>query len=129
MGKEKKTEEVVVPIEKTVKRPFMKALSMIAIPLSICVTLIGILMYMSFYMEVVTLAKEVTDEEWVEYGKDYKRESMSFYAGYKSYDDYVDRKWEEDYEKLPIAETICIGVGIGIVGIVSKKAYKAGQEE
>ena len=64
MGKKKKDEDVVVPIEKNVKRPFMKALSMIAIPLSICITLIGILMYMSFYMEVVTLAKEVTDEEY-----------------------------------------------------------------
>ena len=68
MSKKEKNNEIVSPIKKEVKRPLMKAISMIAIPLAITIFLALITIYLGYVAEVSEYANATT-EEWEEYRK------------------------------------------------------------
>lgn len=52
MNNEVDVNKIIEPMKKEVKRPVMKALSMILIPLSICLILIISCIYLSYYMKI-----------------------------------------------------------------------------
>ena len=127
--KEKNEEnEIINPIKKEVKRPIMKAISMIAIPLTIFFTLVVILIYWSFYTEVYRGAS-VTAQEWKEYMTASKT-SVGSYAGCSNYEEYKDNVWEEQgYSEIPFVPIVIVLIGLGTLGIIARKSYKEGQEE
>lgn len=93
-------EKVIKPIEKEVKRPMMKAIYKVAIPLSICILLALLTIYLGYVAEVSEEA-DTTPEEWEDMG----------------------------YNIVPFGPLIIGGIGLGVLGIVARNSYKKGQEE
>lgn len=119
-----KEEEIIKPIEKDVKRPFMRLLSKITIPLAI--TLLAIFMFLhSAYSWDLNLARTNTAEDWKNFSTAEEWE-VGDYAGCSSFEEYKE-KFDEKYS---IKNTILLaGLASAIVGFVSRNAYKAGQED
>ena len=103
-----KENEVVEPIRKEVKRPFMKAMSIILIPLSIFLILVVICTYFAFYTDVDDYAS-LTPDEW-------KEDSKGFTTSI-------------GYSKIPIFPIIVIAIASGSFGIIARISYKESQKE
>lgn len=119
--------EIIEPIKKEVKRPLMKAISKITIPLTIFLVLLIGTIYFSFYLETYEEAS-ITEKEWEEY-EEMGPSIKSIYGGFGSYDEYKESVWENDYSMIPLELLIGITIGSGVLGFVSRNAYKKGQEE
>lgn len=129
MKNEVEINEIIEPIKKEVKRPIMKALSMILIPLSLCLILTISCIYLSYYMEIFEEAT-ITEEEWKEYEAKEDNPLYGVRAGCGSYEEYKERVWEEQgYSEIPFVPIILITIGMGAFGIIAKNSYKKGQEE
>lgn len=121
--------EIIEPIKKEVKRPIMKALSMILIPLSLCLILTISCIYLSYYMEIYDEAT-LTEEEWEKYEANAGNFLYGLHAGCGSYEEYKEKVWEEQgYAEIPFLPIILITIGIGTFGIIARNSYKKGQEE
>lgn len=129
MKNEVEINEIIEPIKKEVKRPIMKALSMILIPLGLCLILTISCIYLSYYMEIFEEAT-ITEEEWKEYEAKEDNPLYGVRAGCGSYEEYKERVWEEQgYSEIPFVPIILITIGMGAFGIIAKNSYKKGQEE
>lgn len=123
-----KESEIIEPIKKEVKRPLMKAMSMILIPLSIFCILIVITVYWAFYTDVDDYAA-ITPEEWEVYANGFDT-PIGFYTECNSYEEFKNQVWEEEgFSKIPIASIIVIAMASGILGIIARRAYKESQKE
>lgn len=119
--------KIVEPIKKEVKRPLMKAISMITIPLTIFLVLLIGTIYLSYYSKIYE-ASSITDEEWEEY-EEMGPSIKSIYGGFESYDEYKESVWENEiYSDIPFELLIGITIGSGVIGFISRSAYKKGQE-
>lgn len=128
MSKKEKNNEIVSPIKKEVKKPFMKAISMIAIPLSITIFLALITIYLGYVAEVREYAN-VTPEEWEEY-RTANKTIVGSVAGSSNYEEYKEKVWQQQgYEMIPFIPIAIGGVGLLILGIVARKSYIEGQKE
>lgn len=119
--------EIIEPIKKEVKRPLMKAISKVTIPLTIFLVLLIGTIYFSFYLEIYEGAS-ITEKEWEEY-EEMGPSIKSIYGGFGSYDEYKESVWDNDYSMIPLELLIGITIGSGVLGFVSRNAYKKGQEE
>ena len=119
--------EIIEPIKKEVKRPLMKAISKVTIPLTIFLVLLIGTIYFSFYLETYEGAS-ITEKEWEEY-EEMGPSIKSIYGGFGSYDEYKENVWDNDYSMIPLELLIGITIGSGVLGFVSRNAYKKGQEE
>lgn len=119
--------EIIEPIKKEVKRPLMKAISKVTIPLTIFLVLLIGTIYFSFYLETYEGAS-ITEKEWEEY-EEMGPSIKSIYGGFGSYDEYKESVWDNDYSMIPLELLIGITIGSGVLGFVSRNAYKKGQEE
>lgn len=119
-----KNEEIIKPIEKEVKRPFMKLLSRIAIPLSVVLLAVYMFLFIGYSWDL-KLAEELTAEEWQK--NKYEEKWFEYdIAGCGSFEEYEEQTDKQYAVRKPV---LLIG-GISIVvGIASKNAYKSGQEE
>ena len=117
-------DEIIKPIEKKVKRPFMKLLSRIAIPLSVALLAVYMFLFIGYSWDL-KLAEDLTVEEWEENKYEIKMFEYDL-AGCGSFEEYKEQTDEEYAIKNPILFT---GIILGIVGFVSKNAYKSGQED
>ena len=123
-----KEHEVIEPIKKEVKKPLMKAMSMILIPLSIFCILIAVITYWAFYTDINDYAS-VTPEEWEEYSNGFTT-PIGTYIGCNNYEEFKDQVWEEEgFSKIPLTLIIMIAIVSGSFGIVARKAYKESQKE
>lgn len=123
-----KENEVVEPIRKEVKRPFMKAMSIILIPLSIFLILVVICTYFAFYTDVDDYAS-LTPDEWKENSKGFTT-SIGTYIGCSSYEEFKNEVWEQlGYSKIPIFPIIVIAIASGSFGIIARISYKESQKE
>ena len=119
--------KIVEPIKKEVKRPLMKAISMITIPLTIFLVLLIGTIYLSYYSKIYE-ASSITDEEWEEY-EEMGPSIKSIYGGFESYDEYKESVWENEiYSDIPFELLIGITIGSGVIGFISRSAYKKGHE-
>lgn len=119
--------EIIEPIKKEVKRPLMKAISKVTIPLTIFLVLLIGTIYFSFYLETYEGAS-ITEKEWEEY-EEMGPSIKSIYGGFGNYDEYKESVWKSDYSMIPLELLIGITIGSGVLGFVSRNAYKKGQEE
>ena len=119
--------EIIEPIKKEVKRPLMKAISKVTIPLTIFLVLLIGTIYFSFYLEIYEGAS-ITEKEWEEY-EEMGPSIKSIYGGFGNYDEYKESVWDNDYSMIPLELLIGITIGSGVLGFVSRNAYKKGQEE
>lgn len=119
--------EIIEPIKKEVKRPLMKAISKVTIPLTIFLVLLIGTIYFSFYLETYE-GSSITEKEWEEY-EEMGPSIKSIYGGFGSYDEYKESVWKSDYSMIPLELLIGITIGSGVLGFVSRNAYKKGQEE
>lgn len=119
--------EIIEPIKKEVKRPLMKAISKVTIPLTIFLVLLIGTIYFSFYLETYEGAS-ITEKEWEEY-EEMGPSIKSIYGGFGNYDEYKESVWDNDYSMIPLELLIGITIGSGVLGFVSRNAYKKGQEE
>lgn len=122
-------EKVIKPIEKEVKRPMMKAIYKVAIPLSICILLALLTIYLGYVAEVSEEA-DTTPEEWEEYRKAGETSVGYAEANSSNYEEYKALVWEDmGYNIVPFGPLIIGGIGLGVLGIVARNSYKKGQEE
>ncbi len=129
MNNEVDVNKIIEPMKKEVKRPVMKALSMILIPLSICLILIISCIYLSYYMKIFKEAT-LTEEDWKKYEVNEDNALYGDRAGCGSYEEYKEKVWEEQgYAEIPFIPIILITIGIGAFGIIARNSYKKGQEE
>lgn len=119
--------EIIEPIKKEVKRPLMKSISKVTIPLTIFLVLLIGTIYFSFYLETYEGAS-ITEKEWEEY-EEMGPSIKSIYGGFGNYDEYKESVWDNDYSMIPLELLIGITIGSGVLGFVSRNAYKKGQEE
>lgn len=119
--------EIIEPIKKEVKRPLMKSISKVTIPLTIFLVLLIGTIYFSFYLETYEGAS-ITEKEWEEY-EEMGPSIKSIYGGFGNYDEYKESVWDNDYSMIPLELLIGITIGSGLLGFVSRNAYKKGQEE
>ena len=129
MRSKSEKEKVIKPIEKEVKRPMMKAIYKVAIPLSICILLALLTIYLGYVAEVSEEA-DTTPEEWEEYRKAGETSVGYAEANSSNYEEYKALVWEDmGYNIVPFGPLIIGGIGLGVLGIVARKSYKKGQEE
>ncbi len=129
MRSKSEKEKVMKPIEKEVKRPMMKAIYKVAIPLSICILLALLTIYLGYVAEVSDEA-DTTPEEWEEYRKAGETSVGYAEANSSNYEEYKALVWEDmGYNIVPFGPLIIGGIGLGVLGIVARKSYKKGQEE
>ena len=129
MRSKSEKEKVMKPIEKEVKRPMMKAIYKVAIPLSICILLALLTIYLGYVAEVSEEA-DTTPEEWEEYRKAGETSVGYAEANSSNYEEYKALVWEDmGYNIVPFGPLIIGGIGLGVLGIVARKSYKKGQEE
>ena len=129
MSKKEKNNEIVSPIKKEVKRPWMKAISMIAIPLAITIFLALITIYLGYVAEVSEYAN-ATPEEWEEDRTAGETSVGPALAGSSNYEEYKEKVWQQQgYEMIPFIPITIGGVGLLILGIVARKSYIEGQKE
>ena len=129
MRSKNEKEKVIKPIEKEVKRPMMKAIYKVAIPLSICILLALLTIYLGYVAEVSDEA-DTTPEEWEEYRKAGETSVGYAEANSSNYEEYKALVWEDmGYNIVPFGPLIIGGIGLGVLGIVARNSYKKGQEE
>lgn len=129
MRSKSEKEKVIKPIEKEVKRPMMKAIYKVAIPLSICILLALLTIYLGYVAEVSDEA-DTTPEEWEEYRKASETSVGYAEANSSNYEEYKALVWEDmGYNIVPFGPLIIGGIGLGVLGIVARNSYKKGQEE
>ena len=129
MRSKSEKEKVIKPIEKEVKRPMMKAFYKVAIPLSICILLALLTIYLGYVAEVSEEA-DTTPEEWEEYRKAGETSVGYAEANSSNYEEYKALVWEDmGYNIVPFGPLIIGGIGLGVLGIVARNSYKKGQEE
>ncbi len=129
MRSKSEKEKVIKPIEKEVKRPMMKAIYKVAIPLSICILLALLTIYLGYVAEVSEEA-DTTPEEWEEYRKAGETSVGYAEANSSNYEEYKALVWEDmGYNIVPFGPLIIGGIGLGVLGIVARNSYKKGQEE
>lgn len=129
MRSKSEKEKVMKPIEKEVKRPMMKAIYKVAIPLSICILLALLTIYLGYVAEVSDEA-DTTPEEWEEYRKAGETSVGYAEANSSNYEEYKALVWEDmGYNIVPFGPLIIGGIGLGVLGIVARNSYKKGQEE
>ena len=129
MRSKSEKEKVIKPIEKEVKRPMMKAIYKVAIPLSICILLALLTIYLGYVAEVSDEA-DTTPEEWEEYRKAGETSVGYAEANSSNYEEYKAFVWEDmGYNIVPFGPLIIGGIGLGVLGIVARNSYKKGQEE
>ena len=129
MRSKSEKEKVIKLIEKEVKRPMMKAIYKVAIPLSICILLALLTIYLGYVAEVSEEA-DTTPEEWEEYRKAGETSVGYAEANSSNYEEYKALVWEDmGYNIVPFGPLIIGGIGLGVLGIVARNSYKKGQEE
>ena len=129
MRSKSEKEKVIKPIEKEVQRPMMTAFYKVAIPLSICILLALLTIYLGYVAEVSEEA-DTTPEEWEEYRKAGETSVGYAEANSSNYEEYKALVWEDmGYNIVPFGPLIIGGVGLGVLGIVARNSYKKGQEE
>ncbi len=129
MRSKSEKEKVIKPIEKEVKRPMMKAIYKVAIPLSICILLALLTIYLGYVAEVSEEA-DTTPEEWEEYRKAGETSVGYAEANSSNYEEYKALVWEDmGYNIVPFGPLIIGGIGLGVLGIVARNSYKKCQEE
>lgn len=129
MRSKSEKEKVIKPIEKEVKRPMMKAIYKVAIPLSICILLALLTIYLGYVAEVSEEA-DTTPEEWEEYRRAGETSVGYAEANSSNYEEYKALVWEDmGYNIVPFGPLIIGGIGLGVLGIVARNSYKKGQEE
>ena len=129
MSKKEKNNEIVSPVKKEVKRPLMRAISMIAIPLAITIFLALIAIYLGYVAEVSEEA-DTTPEEWEEYRRAGETSVGYAEANSSNYEEYKALVWEDmGYNIVPFGPLIIGGIGLGVLGLVARKSYIEGQKE
>ena len=129
MRSKSEKEKVIKPIEKEVKRPMMKAIYKVAIPLSICILLALLTIYLGYVAEVSEEA-DTTPEEWEEYRKAGETSVGYAEANSSNYEEYKALVWEDmGYNIVPFGPLIIGGIGLGVLGLVARKSYIEGQKE
>ena len=129
MRSKSEKEKVIKPIEKEVKRPMMKAIYKVAIPLSICILLALLTIYLGYVAEVSEEA-DTTPEEWEEYRRAGETSVGYAEANSSNYEEYKALVWEDmGYNIVPFGPLIIGGIGLGVLGLVARKSYIEGQKE